>query len=122
MKKHVRNTLYSALVLPGLGQFANKHKLKGTVFVVLTLMASAGLIWNIVNLFSYYIKALQQISEVTAVYQGQPLDEKVIIQMFKALLLWMGALLVIWGTSTADAWYYAKRIYPAYGDSSDINQ
>lgn len=111
MNQATRAALFSALFIPGWGQFYLKYYKRGLVFMTPVLICALAIGWMIIQVAKTIINAAQfkqgkvQISDIT----------NIIIESFQAIdlhsvLLLLLLIVVLWILSIIDAYQLGKKM------------
>ena len=110
MKTPLKRALYSALILPGLGQWNNQQKIKGLLFMGAAIFVVGGLLWQFAGFFSEYFKAIGQLANPEFIEPPTQALKNVLLKMLTAMAFWTALAVVIWTASGLDAYYTARRM------------
>ena len=97
------------LLLPGLGQFANKERFKGTIFIITALVIVFALAHGIVTEAVNYYNAIGELVNVENMIDPMTIIENYTARLLKVFLIWGGLALIVWAASGIDAYMVAKK-------------
>ena len=105
MKKYILSTLYSALVVPGLGQIINRNLKKGITILLIVFLL---LVWGTIKLASI-IKSLVIQQNITQ-YNSDIIMEKLKGEDLSSLLYVTAAFVIVWIYSVLDAFWTGRKM------------
>jgi hypothetical protein len=102
-KKHI-SALLSGLVFPGAGQFYNSQRLKGTVYVVVTVICIVALVFVVMRDF---YRALESTMSGGGLIWDAAIKE--LGASWGPIALWVAILGITWAASIVDAYLAAEN-------------
>jgi hypothetical protein len=104
MKKAILSTLYSGLVIPGLGQVINKQLKKGICILILVFFLFVGTLIKLYLIISNVFETKSGASDTVAVM------EKLAAQNLSLLWYLLTAFAILWFYSVLDAYMTGKKL------------
>lgn len=104
MEKRYVSALLSGLIMPGAGQFYNRQRLKGIVYIVLTLLSIVALVFLV-------MRGLYRALEYTMATGGRLWDVLggELGASRTSIVVWVLILAVSWAASIVDAYLAARK-------------